>query len=136
MKYFIVAALSLAVGAADAVAQLPTNLPPPSQAASALQNALQQNPSLADVIRQRIAQSGMTPDQIRALLQSRGYSPTLLDQFMGPQAPGQPAPTAGANELTAIQSIGIPLQPPPQAAESLPLDTGVIAAARRAALVP
>ena len=136
MKYFIIAALSLAVGAADALAQLPTNLPPPSQAASALQNALQQNPSLADVIRQRIAQSGMTPDQIRALLQSRGYSPTLLDQFMGPQAPGQPAPTAGANELTAIQSIGIPLQPPPQAAESLPLDTGVIAAARRAALVP
>ena len=136
MKYFIIAAMCLLAGTAEAVAQVPTNLPPPSQAAAALQNALQQNPSLADVIRQRIAQSGMTPDQIRALLQSRGYSPTLLDQFMGPEAPGQPAPTAGANELTAIQSIGIPLQPPPQAAESLPLDTGVIAAARRAALVP
>jgi len=33
---------------------------------------VQQNPGLADMIRQRIGQSGMTPDQIRARLQASG----------------------------------------------------------------
>src|SRR5438477_6495115 len=42
------------------------NPPPPAQAAAALQQAVSQNPGLANVIRQRIGQSGMTPDQIRA----------------------------------------------------------------------
>src|SRR5439155_6351896 len=44
-----------------------------------LQQALQQNPGLADVIRQRIQQSGLSPEQIRARLQASGYPPTLLD---------------------------------------------------------
>src|SRR2546426_12678084 len=47
------------------------NPPPPAQAAAALQLAVSQNPGLADVIRQRIWQSGMTVDQIRARLQAR-----------------------------------------------------------------
>ncbi len=55
------------------------NPPPPAQAAAALQQAVSQNPGLGDVIRQRIAQSGMTVDQIRARLQASGYPPTLLD---------------------------------------------------------
>src|SRR5213596_299742 len=42
------------------------NPPPPAQAAAALQQAVSQNPGLADVIRQRIGQSGMTPDDPRA----------------------------------------------------------------------
>ncbi len=131
MKYFILAASVLAAQAVPARAQVPPNVPPPSQAAQALQNALQQNPSLGALIQQRIAQSGMTPDQIRSLLQSRGYSPNLLDQFMTQAAPGQTAPTAGANELTALQAIGLPI-PNAVAAESLPVDTGLIAAQRAA----
>src|SRR2546427_517971 len=83
-------------------------LPPPSQAASALQQAVQQNPGLADMIRQRIAQSGMTVDQIRARLQASGYPPTLLDAYLGGQTPGQPSPVPGAQELAAIQSLGVP----------------------------
>src|SRR2546429_76994 len=58
------------------------NPPPPAQAAAALQQAVSQNPGLANVIRQRIGQSGMTPDQIRARLppgdvgrESRGQAP-------------------------------------------------------------
>ncbi len=35
------------------------NLPPPSQAREALQQAIQQQPGLADVIRARLRQSGM-----------------------------------------------------------------------------
>src|SRR5437588_12152299 len=70
--------------AMPALAQNPP-LPPPSQAAQALQQAVQQNPALADVIRQKIAQSGMTPDQVRARLQAGGYPPSLLDADLGAQ---------------------------------------------------
>src|SRR2546425_1929144 len=90
--------------AAPCASQVPT----PSQAPQALQQAVQQNPGLADVIRQRIAQSGMTPDQVRARLQASGYPPTLLDVYLGAQTPGQAAPVPGAQELAAIQSLGVP----------------------------
>src|SRR2546421_4722137 len=93
--------LSLAIPA-------PGQVPTPSQAPQALQQAVQQNPGLADVIRQRIAQSGMTPDQVRARLQASGYPPTLLDAYLGAQTPGQAAPVPGMQELAAIQSLGVP----------------------------
>jgi protein involved in polysaccharide export with SLBB domain len=115
------------LGAAGAgAAQVPPNLPPPSQAASALQQAVQQNPGLADVIRQRIAQSGMTPDQIRARLQASGYPPTLLDAYLGTQTPGQAAPVPGAQEIAAVQSLGLPGMA--TAGEVLPVDTGLVRA--------
>src|SRR5438552_3786589 len=101
-------------------------LPPPSQAASTLQQAVQQNPGLADMIRQRIGQSGMTPDQIRARLQASGYPPTLLDAYMGQPAPGTAAPVPGAQELAAIQSLGLPSMA--GAGEVLPVDTGLVRA--------
>src|SRR2546430_10835703 len=97
------------------------NPPPPAQAAAALQQAVSQNPGLADVIRQRIAQSGLTSDQIRARLQASGYPPTLLDAYLGAQTPGQPSPVPGAQELAAIQSLGVPGVA--TAGENLPLDT-------------
>src|SRR5216117_2159686 len=103
------------------------NPPPPAQAAAALQQAVSQNPGLADVIRQRIGQSGMTPDQIRARLQASGYPPTLLDAYLGAQTPGQPAPVPGAQEIAAIQSLGVPTLA--TAGEILPVDTGLVRAA-------
>src|SRR5207249_6404128 len=45
-------------------------LPPPSQAQQALQEAVQQNPGLADVIRQRLLQSGRSEEHTSEL-QSR-----------------------------------------------------------------
>src|SRR5881227_740028 len=102
----------------------PGQVPTPSQAPQALQQAVQQNPGLVDVIRQRIAQSGMTPDQIRARLQASGYPPTLLDAYLGGQTPGQAAPVPGAQELAAIQSLG--LQSMVTAGEVLPVDTGLV----------
>src|SRR5437660_429198 len=117
---------ALALGLAlSARAQNPP-LPPPAQAASALQQAVQQNPGLADMIRQRITQSGMTPDQIRARLQASGYPPTLLDAYLGAQTPGQPAPVPGAQEIAAIQSLGVPTLA--TAGEILPVDTGLVRA--------
>src|SRR5213083_2447648 len=102
------------------------NPPPPAQAAAALQQAVSQNPGLADVIRQRIGQSGMTPDQIRARLQASGYPPNLLDAYLGAQTPGQAAPVPGMQELAAIQSLGVPGMA--TAGEVLPVDTGLVRA--------
>src|SRR5438034_854608 len=111
--------------ASSSLAQVPT----PSQAPQALQQAVQQNPGLADVIRQRIAQSGLTSDQIRARLQASGYPPTLLDAYLGAQTPGQASPVPGAQELAAIQSLGVPGVA--TAGEILPVDTGLVRAVAR-----
>src|SRR5438094_2820080 len=110
----------LLAAAIPASSQVPT----PSQAPQALQQAVQQNPGLADVIRQRIAQSGMTPDQIRARLQASGYPPTLLDAYLGGQTPGQAAPVPGTQELAAIQSLG--LQSMATAGGGLPVETAPV----------
>src|SRR2546425_4096860 len=89
--------------ASSSLAQVPT----PSQAPQALQQAVQQNPGLADVIRQRIAQSGMTPDQIRARLQASGYPPTLLDAYLGRRTPGRAGPWRGTQSPARIQPLGL-----------------------------
>src|SRR3989449_9217244 len=81
------------------------------------------------MIRQRIAQSGMTPDQIRARLQASGYPPTLLDAYLGRQTQGRPAPVPGAQELAAIQSLGVPTLA--TVGEILPVDTGLVRAVAR-----
>src|SRR5216117_670260 len=116
--------------AAPCMAQKPT-LPPPSQAQGALQQAVQQNPGLADVIRQRLTQSGMTPDQVRARLQAAGYPPTLLDAYLGGATPGQAQPPPGLQEVAAIQALGLPAVA--VQVESLPVDTGLVNVAREGA---
>ncbi|PYP48872.1 MAG: hypothetical protein DMD45_16840, partial [Gemmatimonadetes bacterium] len=103
-----------------------SQVPSPAQAQSALQQAVQQNPALADVIRQKIAQSGMTPDQVRARLQASGYPPSLLDAYLGAQTPGQAAPVPGAQEIAAVQALGLPAAA--GAGEVLPVDTGLVRA--------
>jgi len=115
------------------VSQIPTSAPPPAQAQSALQQAIQQNPGLADILRQRLQQSGLTPDQIRARLQASGYPPNLLDAYMGNATPGASLPVAGAQELAAVQALGLAPITVPVAA--LPVDTGLVRAARGTAAV-
>ncbi len=97
------------------------NPPPPSQAASALQQAVQQNPGLPDVIRQRLLQSGLTPEQVRARLQASGYPANLLDAYLGGGVASSAQP-AGALELAAIQALGLP----PVEQSLLAVDTGLI----------
>src|SRR5205823_5433150 len=103
-----------------------SQVPSPAQAQSALQQAVQQNPALADVIRQKIAQSGMTPDQVRARLQASGYPPSLLDAYLGARTAGQAAPVPGAQEIAAVQALGLPAAA--GAGEVLPVDTGLVRA--------
>jgi protein involved in polysaccharide export with SLBB domain len=99
-------------------------LPPPDQAQQMLQQAVQQNPGLAEVIRQKIQNSGMTPDQIRARLAAGGYPPDLLDAYMSGGG-GAGGAAVGAQEVSAVQALGLgaiatPRQP------TLAVDTGTV----------
>ncbi|MGH7673506.1 MAG: SLBB domain-containing protein [Gemmatimonadales bacterium] len=96
-------------------------VPPPSQAQAALQQALQQQSGLGDVLRSRIRASGLSAAQIRARLQASGYPATLLDAYLAEAAPGQ-APTPGAHELSAMQALGLP----PVTGQIVTLDTGLV----------
>src|SRR5260370_25208823 len=71
----LVAVLGSLLIAAPVSAQLPD----PQQ----IQQLLQQQPGLGDLARQRIAQSGLTADQIRARLRAAGYPESLLDSYLG-----------------------------------------------------
>jgi polysaccharide export outer membrane protein len=98
-------------------------LPSPSQAQQALQ-AAQNNPALIEQLRARLQSSGLTPDQIRARLAASGYSPDLLDTYLGPAQPGQTALTPGADQLAAIQALGLGTISLPS--DAMRVDTGMI----------
>ena len=90
-----------------------------------VQQALQQQPGLADMVRSRISQSGLTPDQIRARLSASGYPSTLLDAYLGAGSPTAAA-APGTQELAALQALGLPSV----SGEVLPTDTGLVRSAR------
>src|SRR5947209_3448170 len=67
------------------------NLPPgvnPSNAAQLLAS----RPELGNVIRRRLRDSGLTPDQIRARLRAAGYPSTLLDAYISADSTSAPPP--------------------------------------------
>ena len=88
-------------------------LPPASQVQDMLQN-----PQMAELLRQRLQQSGMTADQIRSRLRAAGYPDTLLNSYLGAGA----GETPGAMQIAAMQALGMP----PSLAYMLPMDTGMI----------
>ncbi|MGH7529357.1 MAG: SLBB domain-containing protein [Gemmatimonadales bacterium] len=102
MKFLLFAALL-------AAPQVPT----PQQV-----QAVAQQPGLGDVVRARIHESGLSPQQIRSRLVASGYPATLLDPFLGEAAP----PPPGTQELAAMQALGLP----PITRELVSPDTGVV----------
>ena len=62
--------------------------------------------SLGDLLRQRIQQSGMTAEQIRARLGAMGYSENVIDQYLSPASRGQPAPAPTLEVLSAAAALG------------------------------
>ena len=87
----------LAVGA-----QLPTTKPTPAEA----QLLLQTRPDLVAQLRQRMAASGMTPDQIRARLKAEGYPENILDAYM-PGTTGDAGGAVAPAVFQAVQDLGI-----------------------------
>ena len=94
-------------------------LPSPDQAKQMLQN----QPGLVDQLRQRISQSGLTPDQVRSRLRALGYPETLLDSYLqGTDTTAAARPSAGT--LDAVRALGILS---PQEVDSLGLSDSLFA---------
>ncbi|HEX5963892.1 MAG TPA: hypothetical protein VFY42_09220, partial [Gemmatimonadales bacterium] len=77
----LLGAAALAPGLLRAqVPQVPPGqqLPTPDQA----KRALQTQPELVTQLRQRLLQSGLTPDQVRSRLRAAGYPENLLDDYL------------------------------------------------------
>lgn len=81
--------------------------PTPQQA----QQMLQSNPALIEQLRQRIATSGLTPDQVRARLKAQGYPENLLDSYLnGSTSSSGQTGSAGQppdNVFSAVRELGI-----------------------------
>jgi hypothetical protein len=84
----------------------------------------QQNPALIEQLRSRLQASGLTSEQIRARLAASGYPADLLDAYLGPAQAGQATPTPGAEQMAAIQALG--LGTIALASDSMQIDTGMI----------
>ena len=106
-------AAALCVSPLALVAQRPT----PQEA----QELLQTRPDLVARLRQRLANSGLTPDQVRARLRAEGYPEHMLDAYLERSGKG-PTPTPTDSIFAAVAALGIepdstvaaavPVQPP------------------------
>ncbi|MBI4503307.1 MAG: SLBB domain-containing protein, partial [Gemmatimonadetes bacterium] len=88
-----------------------------------VQQALQNQPVLAEQARQRLMQSGLTPGQVRARLRAAGYPDSLLDAYLT-GAPSSSTSEIGAEQFAAIRALG--LDTLATIRERIPLDTGLI----------
>lgn len=97
-------AVILVVLAAPLSAQVPSGqqLPTPDQAQQMLQN----QPELVQQLRQRLSQSGLSPDQVRSRLRAAGYPETMLDDYVQGADTTLPA-QFGPRTLDAVRSLGI-----------------------------
>src|SRR5215203_3157101 len=88
-------------------AQIP-QMPPGQKLPTAeeAQRALQNQPQLVTQLRQRLLQSGLTPDQVRSRLRAAGYPENMLDQYLT-GADTTRAVKPGARTLDAVRSLGI-----------------------------
>src|SRR5688572_16268027 len=84
-------------------AQVPVQgQPTPDQARQMLRN----QPEVVRQLRQRLAQSGLTPDQVRSRLRAAGYPETLLDEYLQ-GADTTRAARPGPRTFDAVRALGI-----------------------------
>jgi polysaccharide export outer membrane protein len=95
----LLAAAAIWVTGHDALAQQAR--PSPEQARA----LLQARPELIQQLRQRLATSGLTRDQIRARLRAEGYPEDLLDAYLPGAVGGADAPSSEL--FSAVQQLGI-----------------------------
>jgi polysaccharide export outer membrane protein len=82
-------------------AQTPTTRPTPAQARAMIAT----RPDILIQLRQRLATSGLTREQIRARLRAEGYPDDLLDPYL-PGATGEPGPPS-SDLISALEELGI-----------------------------
>jgi protein involved in polysaccharide export with SLBB domain len=96
----LLAAIALAPAAIEAQIPQGQQVPSPDQARAALQN-----PELVRQLRQKLLQSGLTPDQVRSRLRASGYPEGLLDEYL-PGADTTRAVRPGEQTLEAVRALG------------------------------
>ena len=93
----------------SAEAQIPGFPPGAHPSAQEIQTLLATRPDLVAQLRQRIADSGLTPDQVRARLKAAGYPEDMLDAYLSTTTTdttqGAEPPTAG--QLGAFSALGL-----------------------------
>jgi polysaccharide biosynthesis/export protein len=98
MRRFCVLASLLAALPAVGRAQQPT----PDQARALLQS----RPDLGARIRSYLANSGLTPDQVRARLNAAGYPAGLLDAYLGSSSAAGTGAQVDGQVLDALRALG------------------------------
>src|SRR5947199_1068865 len=85
-------------------AQVPSGqqLPSPDQA----EELLRTQPQLVEELRQRLTQSGLTPDQVRSRLRAAGYPENMLDQYLQGADTTQPVQLR-PRTLDAVSALGV-----------------------------
>jgi polysaccharide export outer membrane protein len=68
---------------------------------------LLKNPALIEQLRQRIASSGLSKEQIRARLRAEGYPENLLDSYLSDAAPDATATGPSEDVYAAVRQLGI-----------------------------
>ena len=91
--------IMLVLAGASAGAQ---QIPSPAQAQQMLSN-----PAMLARLQQMMAQSGMTPDQIREKLREQGYPDSLLDQYLPGGTGLDSTAVPSADVFAAVRALGI-----------------------------
>src|SRR5215471_3671997 len=109
MRSFVIRWAALAIALCCAAPEVSAQQRPSPQDAEAL---LRANPDLAAQIRDRIQNSGLTPDQVRARLRAEGYPDNLLDAYLGPASAtdtsaASPAAVAAALRVLNMQAESV-----------------------------
>src|SRR5688500_606390 len=72
------------------------------------QALLQSDPSLVAKLRQRLAGSGMTPDQVRARLRAEGYPEHMLDAYLTGGSGAGAGEVPGGSVFSAVAALNLP----------------------------
>jgi polysaccharide export outer membrane protein len=89
-------------------AQVPTQVAPGQQLPTPkeAQELLRSQPGLVDQLRQKLSESGLTQDQIKARLRAAGYPEDILDSYL-PGADTNRVVQPGPRTIDAIRSLGV-----------------------------
>jgi protein involved in polysaccharide export with SLBB domain len=115
----------LAVRVAGAALAVCLSLAAPASAQVSPQQAAELLKKNAALVRQRIQESGLSAEEIRARLTAAGYPATLLDPYLAAAAPGaQPGAEPEVNEQMLKALDVLAPSPRPQGLQAVPVETG------------
>lgn len=104
MRSHILRWVTLCVAVATAAPVIAAQQRPSPQDAELL---LRSNPDLAAQVRQRLRESGLTPEQIRSRLRAEGYPEHLLDAYLQPPGANVPDSIPSSAALSALRALAV-----------------------------